>query len=31
MQQLVQSGIGRLSADTPIGQLIIDGIASGGI
>ena len=31
MQQLVQSRIGRLSADTPIGQLIIDGIASGGI
>lgn len=31
MQQLVQSRISRLSADTPIGQLIIDGIASGGI
>ena len=31
MQQLVQSRIGELSAETPVGQLIIDGIASGGI
>ena len=31
MQQLVQSRIGQLSAETPVGELIIDGIASGGI
>jgi hypothetical protein len=31
MQQLVQSRIGDLSAETPVGRLIIDGIGSGGI
>lgn len=31
MQQLVQSRIGDLSAETELGRLIIDGIGSGGI
>ena len=31
MQQLVQARTGELSAETPIGRLIIDGIESGGI